>query len=147
MANISEKTAKTRFISKHKILAKNIKDKIENGEEFKITEEIESVGYSRSMARTQSARIMSTEGFKQALLEVGMLDQGKKVLDEAMQAQQGAWYKGKFYKEADPDHQTRLKALSLLGDFTGSKITRIEQKSVNVNLTPEQTQELLDKLL
>ena len=82
-------------------------------------------------------KVIQTRTIQEYLAEHIPQDLQRKVLREAMEAKTVVVYKGTATETDAPDHTVRTRALSLLGDFMGSKTVNVRQTNVNVNMTPE----------
>jgi hypothetical protein len=92
-------------------------------------------GYSASTADATPSKPFTSQGFQVALREAGATeDKMARVVNEAMDANAGAWFKGEYHESTSADHAIRLRAADQLAELTGAKITKIQVQSVNVNL-------------
>ena len=93
------------------------------------------VGYTPASAQAKSGDIFSSKGLQQALANLGVTaDKLLKPASDALEATQGAWYQGKFYKSDDPDHNIRLKGADQIAEVLGIKKTIVENRNTNVNV-------------
>ena len=101
-------------------------------------------GYSQTTAATKQSLIASSPGVQKALAEWGFTpERVSRVLTEALDAKQGAWFKGEYHTSDEADHKVRLAATSTLGDFAGIKKYQVEQRSVNVNIDGKDLADML----
>lgn len=126
---------KTRVTPKQRKLAAAVMERIKSGDEVARSELLGLVGYSAKTIDKMPHIPFSSQGFQRALAEAGATpDKMARVVNEAMDARNGAWFKGSFHESDAPDHAIRLRAADQLADLTGAKITKIQVQSVNVNL-------------
>lgn len=95
-----------------------------------------SVGYSLSSATEKPERLVSSNPILQAKLQEYGFTQEKvaKVIEEAANANVVSVFHGEVTESDVADHKVRMQAVSLLGDFTGTKKSTIEKKVVNINV-------------
>lgn len=92
-------------------------------------------GYGMSTIEKTPFKPFESKGFQVALREAGATEEKMaRVVNEAMDAKNGAWFKGHYNESDAPDHAIRLRAADQLAELTGAKITKIQVQSVNVNL-------------
>jgi hypothetical protein len=95
-------------------------------------------GYAKGTIRGAPFQPFTSQGFQTALRNIGATEERlASVINDAMQAKAGNWYKGEHTESEHADHAIRLRASEQLAELTGAKITRIELKSVNIQVDKE----------
>jgi hypothetical protein len=93
------------------------------------------VGYSREVAKSRPSDVFSSEGFKKALVSLGVTPEKLATPAlEAIQATKGSFYQGEYYETDQPDHLTRMKGSEQLAEFLGLKKNYNVNTNVNVNV-------------
>lgn len=107
------------------------------GTEKSKTDILLASGYSQStIARKGAGRLIEQNPILQGKLAEYGFSQEKvaKVLEEAASANIVTVFKGHASETDVPDHKLRMQAISLVGDFTGTKKSTVEKKVVNINV-------------
>lgn len=108
------------------------------------TQILRDAGYAEATAATKPGIVVASPGVRKALAEWGFTpERVNHVLNEALDAKQGAWFKGEYHTSDEADHKVRLAATSTLGDFAGIKKYQVEQRSVNVNIDGKDLADML----
>ena len=139
MATISEKKPLTM---RQKAVADRILKNAAEGKAESAAKILKDTGYKGSTLQ-QPARVLQKQSLQDYLQEHLPASLQQKVLADALNAKTVVAYKGDARETDAPDYATRLKALSLAGDFMGTKVVNIRQTSVNVNASPEELRQLL----
>ncbi len=138
------KAKRARRDVRHTMLVKEIL--LNQKREKPLTQEqmMRRVGYSKSTAHAQMRRVLSSESIKEAFEENGINPNSiQKVIKDAMNAKVVTIFKGDAFESDAPDHKVRMAAVSLAGDFTGTKKVVVESKSININAEPDDMRQLL----
>ena len=99
------------------------------------TELLRVAGYSPSTSAAGVQKAFTSQGLQVALAERGVtVDKVARVLDDALDADQGAWFKGQYQTTDKADHAIRLRAVDQFADVMGMKSQRLRVESVNVTL-------------
>ena len=92
-------------------------------------------GYMPGTVAAGVAKTFSSQSFQTALRNIGATeDKLARVVNEAMDAKAGNWFKGEHTESEHADHAIRLRAADQLAELTGAKITKIQLHSVNVQV-------------
>lgn len=143
MAKVSEKPkAKNLTMRQQNIVSRMVKNAKE-GKSESAKELLLASGYSANSAENNPGKILKSQTLQEYLQEHLPKELQQKVLAEALNAKTVVAYRGDARETDAPDYATRLKALSLVGDFMGTKIVNVRQTSVNVNASTDELRQLL----
>lgn len=105
-----------------------------------------AAGYSRgTVEKCGAGRLIERNPLLESKLAEYGFSQEKvaKVIEDAANANVVSVFHGEVTESEVPDHKVRMQAVSLLGDFTGTKKATIEKKVVNINVEADD----LDRIL
>lgn len=94
---------------------------------------LEDAGYSPATVEGTAPKIWNSDGLRLALVNRGVTPaKMSRVLGEAMDAKQGAWFQGQYFEDDAPDHKVRISGTSLLADILGLKQIKHQVETVNI---------------
>lgn len=121
--------------AKHIALAGEVVENVRRKEPLTNAQMLKIAGYADATVAGGVYKPFTTQGFQTALRNIGATEEKlASVINDAMDAKAGNWFKGEHTESEHADHSIRLRAADQLAELTGAKITKIQLQSVNVQV-------------